>query len=718
MAARVLPHGSSSSDGGNDALLMEIKELLTTQTQAIASLQNEMAQLRSAVQASDGTRSATRIDHSVLPAPAPLKSSKTSGTKSDRFLSAALKRSFPLYVLPIKTFLSPSFQMLRPHEELRDAGALVEWTQGMAPVLFVSHTWLRHRHPDSAAQDKFRTLTRTLQRIVEGDLTVSCGWLIKFIYGKDAKAFCFSAAQLQRDLSEGYLFLDFMSIPQAPEASDAQQRAIASLVSYVSDARYFMVLAGGWFHEDGSARDEMAWNERGWCRMELVANALSPTSKPMIVCRSASAVEAFPPGGQMMREWLHDAIVGLGKFTVDADRLKLAPHLMHLISARKAQALAEDDFEFFRVLHARAAMLLAGTGLSVPEEPFQDWMATMRFESVNDSRTTTGITPLLYAAMAGRKDIVAALLDRGADLHAACKVNRPKFTVMKGLTVLGAAVGMTDDPELVQMLMQHGADPRAPCDAENGSNALLLALCGSNRKVAQHLIEHDRTLLDQRNKLEELPLANAAFFGKTEVVSWMKEQYPDELRKIVRDRPAQWGGGRIAGALANNAGNLEMIKMLIEAGEDVTLSGPARGKLRMIIKFCTFARRFTKLSDRGMVIGFAYGCCTPALTSAASSGNPAVMKLLLAQGADVDSVGHNPRRWTALHMAAWGGHDDCVRVLLASGARTDLKDSAGRTPADIAKQVGNREIRQMLISSSTDARKEPVPPVTTFVEPF
>ena len=51
----------------------------------------------------------------------------------------------------------PSFQMLRPHEELRDAGALVEWQPGMNPVLFCSHTWLRHRHPDSSQGDKFKT---------------------------------------------------------------------------------------------------------------------------------------------------------------------------------------------------------------------------------------------------------------------------------------------------------------------------------------------------------------------------------------------------------------------------------------------------------------------------------------------------------------------------------------------------------------------------------
>ena len=61
---------------------------------------------------------------------------------------------------------------------------------------------------------------------------------------------------------------------------EAQRRAIASLVSYVSTCAYFMCLAGPWTHEDGSPRDDLAWFDRGWCRMEGVSNYLSPQQKP------------------------------------------------------------------------------------------------------------------------------------------------------------------------------------------------------------------------------------------------------------------------------------------------------------------------------------------------------------------------------------------------------------------------------------------------------
>ena len=275
MAARILPNtnidgaGASANtniDGaGVSSRFDRLEELLASQTQVIETLQSEVRQLRTAVQHGSSIGSppaAGPVLQQQATLPAPLKAGKTKG---DAFLSAALKRAFPMYVLPIKTLLSPSFQMFRPHEELKAAGALVEWQQGMAPVVFVSHTWLRHRHPDSEALDKFKTLTQTLKRMLAGSISIKPGWMVELQYRKDAKQYRIGAKQLQSDLADGFVFFDYMSIPQAAEAADAQQRAIASLVSYVSDSRYFWVVAGGWTHENGGSRDEIAWGDRGWC---------------------------------------------------------------------------------------------------------------------------------------------------------------------------------------------------------------------------------------------------------------------------------------------------------------------------------------------------------------------------------------------------------------------------------------------------------------------
>jgi hypothetical protein len=114
-----------------DRLEALLSAKLDAQTQQVAELQKEVALLRTAVQANAGASTAPIMQQAAAQLAPPLRSSKSSkASSSDAFLSTALKRSFPMFVLPIKTLLSPSFQMFRPHEELRDAGALVEWQQG------------------------------------------------------------------------------------------------------------------------------------------------------------------------------------------------------------------------------------------------------------------------------------------------------------------------------------------------------------------------------------------------------------------------------------------------------------------------------------------------------------------------------------------------------------------------------------------------------------
>ena len=86
--------------------------------------------------------------------------------------------------------------------------------------------------------------------------------------------------------------------------------------------------------------------------MELTANALSASAKPVILACSPSRIVTHPPSGAIGREFLFSARVGHGAFTVDADKVILGPVLHGLITARKALALAEGDMTAYRTLHA------------------------------------------------------------------------------------------------------------------------------------------------------------------------------------------------------------------------------------------------------------------------------------------------------------------------------------------------------------------------------
>jgi ankyrin repeat protein len=70
--------------------------------------------------------------------------------------------------------------------------------------------------------------------------------------------------------------------------------------------------------------------------------------------------------------------------------------------------------------------------------------------------------------------------------------------------------------------------------------------------------------------------------------------------------------------------------------------------------------------------------------AAASNPIPAI-QLLIERGADVNAV--NSRGMTAMHYAARTGNDAAIQFLADRGARLDVKDRLGRTPADMANGV-------------------------------
>ena len=89
-----------------------------------------------------------------------------------------------------------------------------------------------------------------------------------------------------------------------------------------------------------------------------------------------------------------------------------------------------------------------------------------------------------------------------------------------------------------------------------------------------------------------------------------------------------------------------------------------------------------------------------ALGTAAYSGHAESVRVLLAHGAAVDA--RLPTSgWTVLHGAAEQGRHECVRLLLAAGADASVRDAAGQTPLDLVDDTGfcgqqHEETRRLL----------------------
>jgi ankyrin repeat protein len=77
-----------------------------------------------------------------------------------------------------------------------------------------------------------------------------------------------------------------------------------------------------------------------------------------------------------------------------------------------------------------------------------------------------------------------------------------------------------------------------------------------------------------------------------------------------------------------------------------------------------------------------------ALHFAAQEHEPEIARILVARGADVNAQDDDGASvlWRAVFSAA--GRDEIVQLLLQNGAKDDLANKAGETPAQLAERLG------------------------------
>ena len=105
------------------------------------------------------------------------------------------------------------------------------------------------------------------------------------------------------------------------------------------------------------------------------------------------------------------------------------------------------------------------------------------------------------------------------------------------------------------------------------------------------------------------------------------------------------------------------------------------------------------------------------LYEAAADGNIALVKSLIAGGADVNTP--NIWGWTPLYVAVVIGNGDIVNLLIAKGANVDAPNNQGETPLRLAIGKGRRNIVKLLIENGADFRtadKNGVTPLHTTAE--
>jgi ankyrin repeat protein len=261
----------------------------------------------------------------------------------------------------------------------------------------------------------------------------------------------------------------------------------------------------------------------------------------------------------------------------------------------------------------------------------------------------TGATGLMYAAAWASPDVVRALIDAGADVQASSS---------RGATALMWATG---DLARVRLLLDRGAPVNARM--KDGTSALVTAARRGNLDVMRLLLARGAE-----------PAAAAA--ETTELLRIAYGEHP-EIRPV-----------------------------LVDAGINLKSSGAPGAPLAT----------FPSVSDAGLVRELLDGGVSPnprgrfpSVGTAALDGYVETVRALLDHGADPNARGQH--EVTPLMMAAGAPRADpaMVELLVQQGADIEARDGNGRTALDWALLQGETPVASLLRAAGARSPAPPLP---------
>ncbi len=324
--------------------------------------------------------------------------------------------------------------------------------------------------------------------------------------------------------------------------------------------------------------------------------------------------------------------------------------------------------------------------LAIRNDNAGELKALIGSQAVN-AKDSRGATPLMYAAAFGNARQMKLLLESGADVntqntfHATALIwaggDAVKSRLLiehgadvnirteQGRTPLMAAAKRNGNADLVRLLLQKGADVKAPGDA-----TLITAGQSGDIEIMRLLIEAGANVNCVSPRLGETPLMYAAASDNVEAVRLLlaKGANPNTALKnlaIVR------GGSTLDSGVGNGTplmwaaptGSPELIRALIQAGANVNAQ-----------------------DSRGM---------SPLMLAVASENQDvAVVKALLQSGANVNA--RNGHGETALDWATKFGSHPVIAALQKAGAKAGAPYEAPPAPARSTTQDTAKAVEQSI----------------------
>ena len=255
-----------------------------------------------------------------------------------------------------------------------------------------------------------------------------------------------------------------------------------------------------------------------------------------------------------------------------------------------------------------------------------------------------GFTPLLFAARVGDEDSARVLLQAGANVN--------EGTPADGSALVVASA--SGHEALARSLLERGADPNA-ADG-NGTTALHFAALQGLALVGGRRYEAVMSYLFRPNMLELAKALLARGANPNARIAKANPQFSNEIGWFS-------AVGATPYLMATASNDLNLMRILVDNGADPLLA----------------------MKDNTTAVMLAAGMGRTERTEGEEKSAVETLKLVVKQGANVNAA--DAAGQTALHSASYVGSDAIVQLLVDNGAKVDVKDKYGMTPLNIAENI-------------------------------
>lgn len=331
-----------------------------------------------------------------------------------------------------------------------------------------------------------------------------------------------------------------------------------------------------------------------------------------------------------------------------------------------------------------------------------------------------GITALMTSTVAGHVEASKLLLEHDAD---------PLAVDADGLTALMNAAE-NGSKEVMNILINavEGKQEYVDMMSATGFNAVIIASAHGHTDAVKFLITEAGADVNSVHENEVTSLMYAAASGHVETMKVLIEDGKVEINALHTN-----GGSALIEACT--AGATDAVEFLIENGAEyniVDLDGvtplmamAAQGNLtgvNAIIDRLKGDMNADQLKEHVNLFSFSGGS---AVMFAAAGGHTDATEALITLGADVNAVAQATPEYleklavmieegtvddndphvdgvTATHVAAQGGHLDCVKALIKAGVDVTIIDDEDRTPLLLAVKGNYGDVASVLVEAGAD----------------